>query len=422
MSDIFISYRRGVASPYARGIYERLEEQFGSDRVFMDIDTMEPGVDFVEYIQRAVTSCRVLLVVITPDWVSVVDDTGKRRLDDPDDFVRVEVNAALAREDVRVIPVLVGDAPPPKRAELPPDLAPLIRRQALEVGDGRWDYDLGVLVRTIEKVFDEETDDHDEPPGPRWRIRDVLSRRRVLIGAAVAAVCAAVLAVALAGGGSEPSGNDAPRLTEDEVQGALTEFTRAFEDHDPATLQRLTDGASYSYLRKEMSMDYRSLLRDLEPENVRIQTLGASVDGSSGMADIRYDYVDPHHTPAQCVEGWKHGGTARLSLKDFAASGAAPDVRITAIADRPELNWDTLASPPRKQTFRVFSEKRDAPISSLQQATLAAGSHCVLIELNSNADGLRPEALVHVRGSLQVEGAESQPWGPTEGRLQRGLG
>ena len=141
MSDIFISYRRGTASPYARGIYERLVKQFGASRVFMDIDTMEPGVDFVEYIENAVGSCRVLIVVIGPDWVATVDDTGGRRLDDPDDFVRVEVTAALARAEVRVIPVLVADAPPPRKAELPEDLVPLTRRQALEVTDGRWEYD-----------------------------------------------------------------------------------------------------------------------------------------------------------------------------------------------------------------------------------------------------------------------------------------
>ena len=149
MSDIFISYRRGTASPYARGIYERLGKQFGASRVFMDIDTMEPGVDFVEYIEKAVSSCQVLIVVIGPDWVATVDDTGQRRLDDPDDFVRVEVAAALARADVRVIPVLVADALPPRKADLPGDLVPLTRRQALEVTDGRWDYDLGVLVKTV---------------------------------------------------------------------------------------------------------------------------------------------------------------------------------------------------------------------------------------------------------------------------------
>jgi hypothetical protein len=153
MSDIFISYRRGIASPYARGIYERLETHFGADRVFMDIDTMEPGVDFVEYIKTAVSSCQVLIVVIGPDWVASVDDTGQRRLDDPEDFVRVEVTAAFERADVRVIPVLVRDAPPPKKAELPPELAPLTRRQALEITDGRWDYDLSVLVKTIRRVF-----------------------------------------------------------------------------------------------------------------------------------------------------------------------------------------------------------------------------------------------------------------------------
>ena len=204
MSDIFISYRRGTASPYARGIYERLGRQFGAERVFMDIDTMEPGVDFVEYIKTAVGSCRVLIVVIGPDWVETADDSGRRRLDDPDDFVRVEVTAAFERGDVRVIPVLVGGAPPPKKDDLPPDLSPLTRRHALEVTDGRWDYDLGVLVKTITRVFAAPEPPAPEPPAREAEVTPTQppateatrSRRNARVPVAVAAVTLAVVAVA----------------------------------------------------------------------------------------------------------------------------------------------------------------------------------------------------------------------------------
>lgn len=220
MSEIFISYRRGTASPYARGIYERLEKQFGASRVFMDIDTMEPGVDFVEYIEHAVSSCRVLIVVIGPDWVATADDTGQRRLDDPDDFVRVEVAAALARAEVRVIPVLVADAPPPRKADLPEDLVPLARRQALEVTDGRWEHDLGVLVKTVGRVLA----DREPVPGPAGqppadasvaatapRGRPDWMRRPagVAIAGAVVAVIA-VAAVLLASGTGEDGGSESP--------------------------------------------------------------------------------------------------------------------------------------------------------------------------------------------------------------------
>ena len=199
MSDIFISYRRGTASPYARGIYERLGRQFGAERVFMDIDTMEPGVDFVEYIKTAVGSCRVLIVVIGPDWVATADDSGRRRLDDPDDFVRVEVTAAFERGDVRVIPVLVGGAPPPKKDDLPPDLSPLTRRHALEVTDGRWDYDLGVLVKTITRVFaapESPAREAEVTPTEPPATEATRSRRNARVPVAVAGVTLAVVAVA----------------------------------------------------------------------------------------------------------------------------------------------------------------------------------------------------------------------------------
>ena len=157
-SQVFISYRRGPSStPYARGIYERASERLGAGRVFMDLDSIDPGIDFVDYIEDAIESCAVLIAVIGPGWLTVEDTPGERRLDNPDDFVRAEIAAALKRKDVRVIPVLVGDATMPRRTDLPEPLAPLARRNALELSDARWPYDLGRLLDVIEKAV---------PPSP----------------------------------------------------------------------------------------------------------------------------------------------------------------------------------------------------------------------------------------------------------------
>jgi TIR domain len=110
---IFISYRRqdNVAAYVAASLYERLTREFGDDMVFQDIDSIEPGDDFVEKINNAVESCAVLLALIGDGWVEMTNEAGQRRLDDPEDFVRLEIEAALAR-NVRVIPVLVGEAKP----------------------------------------------------------------------------------------------------------------------------------------------------------------------------------------------------------------------------------------------------------------------------------------------------------------------
>ena len=106
MARVFISYRREDSSGWAGRLYDRLSQRFGGDNVFMDIDTIEPGLDFVEVIQRAVGSCDVLIALIGRQWPTVSDATGQRRLDNPEDFVRLEIAAAL-RRDIPVIPVLV---------------------------------------------------------------------------------------------------------------------------------------------------------------------------------------------------------------------------------------------------------------------------------------------------------------------------
>jgi glycerophosphoryl diester phosphodiesterase len=129
---IFISYRRQETSWPARQLYEVLVGRFGAESVFKDVDDIEPGDDFVERITEAVASCDVLLALIGNQWITMTDGQGRRRLDNPDDFVRLELTAALSR-GVRVVPILVDGATMPKSEQLPPDLVPLTRRQAVEI-------------------------------------------------------------------------------------------------------------------------------------------------------------------------------------------------------------------------------------------------------------------------------------------------
>jgi TIR domain len=148
---VFISYRRRETAGHAGRLYDRLAEHFGDDRVFMDV-RMEPGVDFVEQIDDAVTHCDALLSLIGAQWLDMRDAKGRRRLDDPNDFARLEVEAALAR-DVRVIPVLLQDAKMPEPEDLPASLAPLARRHAIELSDERWDYDVGRLIEVLDRTI-----------------------------------------------------------------------------------------------------------------------------------------------------------------------------------------------------------------------------------------------------------------------------
>lgn len=151
-SSIFISYRRGESNPYAGRLYDQLAAQFGEDRVFMDLDKIEPGDDFVEVIKNYVSSCSILIALINRGWVDVKDDEGRQRLHDPADFVRLEISIAFQR-NIRVIPVLVQGASMPRSQDLPESLSILSHRNALELSDLRWRSDVGKLIKILEKYL-----------------------------------------------------------------------------------------------------------------------------------------------------------------------------------------------------------------------------------------------------------------------------
>jgi hypothetical protein len=149
---VFISYRRQESSGWARLLQHQLADRFGDDQIFMDVDTIAPGVDFAEVITQAVSTCQVLLAVIGLRWLNATDEEGRRRLDDPDDIVRLEIAAALER-DIRVIPILVDGAVMPRRQELPDALARLARRNALSLRHESFRADADRLLASIEPIL-----------------------------------------------------------------------------------------------------------------------------------------------------------------------------------------------------------------------------------------------------------------------------
>lgn len=151
MAGVFISYRRQDVQSAAGRLADSLERRFGKAQIFRDIETIQPGVDFVEAIEGALSSCSAMLVVIGPRWANCVDEASRPRLKNANDWIRIEIATALKR-GIRVIPVLVEGAPPPDEADLPDDLKPLARRQALSVADERWEYDVGQLAAALESV------------------------------------------------------------------------------------------------------------------------------------------------------------------------------------------------------------------------------------------------------------------------------
>lgn len=154
--QIFISYRRDDSAGYARAIYDRLVQHFSKERVFMDVDAIEPGLPFDEAIIRALDQCEVLLVLIGRRWMDKQAGIGLR-INDPKDFVRLEIAAALSR-NIRVVPVLLDGAGMPTEEELPEPLRALAKRNALEVGNSRFGSDTESLILAVRKALGESTD------------------------------------------------------------------------------------------------------------------------------------------------------------------------------------------------------------------------------------------------------------------------
>lgn len=151
--QIFISYRRDDSAGYVRALYDRLVQHFSKERVFMDVDTIDPGLPFDEAIKHALDQCEILLVVIGRRWMD--KQVGMEpRINDPKDYVRIEIAAALSR-NIRVVPVLLDGASIPGEKELPEPLRALARRNALEISNSRFDSDTETLIMAIRKALDE---------------------------------------------------------------------------------------------------------------------------------------------------------------------------------------------------------------------------------------------------------------------------
>jgi hypothetical protein len=165
--QIFISYRREESRWLAGRLRDRLSARFDRKKIFMDIDAIALGDDFVKAIEKTVAECDVLIAVIGAHWLISKDEQDRRRIDNSEDFVRREISTALRRE-ICVIPVLVDGASMPRSTDLPDDLKPLVRRMALQVTDTGFDDDCRRLVAAIEEVLEKAMADQREREKREW--------------------------------------------------------------------------------------------------------------------------------------------------------------------------------------------------------------------------------------------------------------
>jgi hypothetical protein len=162
--NIFINYRREESGHVAGRLHDSLAPTFGRNKLFMDVDSIPVGRDFEEYLKSQVAACDAMLAIIGPNWLAAKDETGKRRLDNPDDFIVIEIGTALTRE-IPVVPVLVDGARMPKASELPDSLKPLARRQAIQVRHTNFSSDAEALVKRLREAIGYEA------PAYRRRVR-----------------------------------------------------------------------------------------------------------------------------------------------------------------------------------------------------------------------------------------------------------
>ena len=177
MTGIFINYRRDDAPGVAGRLFDHLSPKFSRKNIFMDVDAMKPGLDFVEQLDAHVSRCDVLLAVIGPRWLDAKDQKGQRRLYGDNDYVRIELASALKRK-IPVVPVLVDGAGMPSEDELPPDLKPLVRRHALELRHTRFVDDAEAIVGALEELA----------PPRRLPWRFILAGATIVAGVAAVAV------------------------------------------------------------------------------------------------------------------------------------------------------------------------------------------------------------------------------------------
>lgn len=186
---IFVSYRRADSRHFAGRLRDRLIERFGSNAVFMDVDTIRPGANFVSAIEQAVDACEIMLVVIGPAWLSIGQD-GKRRIDDPGDYVAMEIAAAL-RRSIPILPVLIDGASMPARTNLPPVLAGLATYNAVRIDHESFDRDTSRVVDATAQALRERRPSRINPV--------------VLAGTAVLAVVLVVSLIAAYAGRTPPA-------------------------------------------------------------------------------------------------------------------------------------------------------------------------------------------------------------------------
>lgn len=267
MGSVFISYRREDSEGQARALFQGLVARLGKDAVFMDVDSITLGRDFREVLQERLATCDLMLVLIGRDWLSGKDGSGQRRLDNPADFVRLEVAAALRRK-IPITPLLLQGARMPAMEQLPESISELAYRNGFELSHNRWESDVQELVKRLGLVVNADTLAEGKADSAPAVAQSAKKSRFAIAGLAL-------LALAVAGGGllypgkgvqekptepSRPAATQATKLAAPNgADGAkVPERTHSFE----AARSQLSIGSAGSYVSNTFTVENLDLEKD----------------------------------------------------------------------------------------------------------------------------------------------------------------
>src|SRR5688572_11922701 len=354
---IFISYRRGDSSGHAGRLFDALQARFGHDHVFMDISGIDSGENFVEAIDQAIRSCDALVAVIGDEWLTCT--VGNiRRLDSPDDFVRTEIATALER-GIPVVPVLVEHTSMPAAASLPEPLKPLATRNAHELTDARWSYDVERLIAALEKLGGKQ--------GPRERRKWIAAAAALIVVVALGILSYRLLR-------DDDGGVDAATYAERGTQ-LLSEgrYDEAILDFDRALAIEPRAGSYYNRGLAHLSKndvdkalaDWNSAIaldpRDARAHRQRGGAYFAKGDFNLAIADFnRAIELEPKEPKAYYNRGlvFKARGEEAKAAADFntvVTLGSDPAATADAQARLAELPPPLAMSPPAGGTSPTAS-------------------------------------------------------------------
>lgn len=257
---IFIGYRRDDTADVAGRVYDAFARRFGRAKIFKDVDSLRPGADFGAYIKNVLPRCRVALILIGPHWLDARDERGGRRLDDPNDWVRIEIETALETSGLDVVPVLINGARLPRAEDLPESLRPLLRRHAAAIRrDPDFHGDVGKLIEALRASVKSGVLDFSGLGGERKAAaaRPDEGGRRRLGGMFAAGVFAALAVLALGYGALRfwpalPA--DEQEIVEEEGEGLSAAADEAAEHSDaPPSASPAPDVAAWDAARASNS-------------------------------------------------------------------------------------------------------------------------------------------------------------------------